>query len=102
MKPKGQRLGWDKLDPSFKPKTTKRTHTMLTFKEIQEHFDDTDIQSGDQGDFLYIRLGFGIYLAVNEVDQRTDIILGPSRRTLKGVKTIQDLITLSKFITGNE
>lgn len=75
---------------------------MLTFKEIQEHFDDTDVQSGDQGSFIYIRLGFGTYLAVNEVDQRTDIMLGPSRRTLKGVKTIQDLITLSKFITGNE
>lgn len=75
---------------------------MLKFKEIQEHFPDTEIQEGDAGAFCYIRLAFGIYLAVNEVDQRTDIILGPSRRTLKGIKTIQDLITLSKFITGNE
>lgn len=75
---------------------------MLKFKEIQEYFPDTEIQEGDQGSFCYIRLGFGIYLAVNDVNQRTDIVIGPSRRTLKGVKTIQDLITLSKFITGNE
>lgn len=76
--------------------------TQIKFKEIQEHFNDTSIEEGDAGSFMYIRLGFGTYLAVNEVDQRTDIILGPSRRTLKGVKTIEDLKTLSKLIIGNE
>lgn len=89
-------------EQQLKIKQMENLKAMLTFKEIQEHFDDTDIQCGDAGSFIYIRLGFEIYLAVNEVDQRTDIILGPSRRTLKGVKTIQDLITLSKFITENE
>lgn len=74
----------------------------IKFKEIKDHFEDTNVEKGDQGAFIYIRLAFGTFLAVNEVDQRTDIMLGPSRRTLKGVKTMEDLITLSKFITGNE
>lgn len=73
---------------------------MISFKEIQEKFDDTEIRTGDHGQFIDIRLSFKTYISVNEKDQRVVLEIGDYRRDLKGIKTTENLLTLSKLIKG--
>lgn len=75
---------------------------MITKEETKKEFDQEDITErvGDQGEYIDVRMGFGVYIMLSVETQKVSIEIGSKRTEAKGVKTIEDFKQLAKLIKG--